>query len=72
MKLPERLYELQKESAKIGLTLNLNKTKVMSLDNIQVYKGDQILDNVKEYVYLRHCIKLRVNCHTFCKTEISN
>ncbi|XP_050306283.1 uncharacterized protein LOC126743296 [Anthonomus grandis grandis] len=52
------LAELQRESKRIGLTMNLNKTKVMSPDNIQVHIEDRIIDNVEEYIYLGHCIKL--------------
>lgn len=58
MELQEMLEELQRESAKIGLTMNLSKTKVMTPDNLQVHIGDQTVENVEEYVYLGHCIKL--------------
>jgi len=52
------LADLQGESAKIGLTKNLNKTKVMTLDNVQVHIGEQIVHNVEEWMYLGHFIKL--------------
>jgi len=39
MELQEMLEELQRESAKIGLTINLSKAKVMTPDNIQVYRS---------------------------------
>ncbi|XP_050310861.1 uncharacterized protein LOC126746595 [Anthonomus grandis grandis] len=58
IELQDMLAELQRESKRIGLTMNLNKTKVMSPDNIQVHIEDRIIDNVEEYVYLGHCIKL--------------
>ena len=53
------LNELNEESRKIGLRMNLNKTKIMSNDtqyNITI--DNTIIENVDHYIYLGHNIKL--------------
>lgn len=53
------LNELNEESRKIGLHMNLNKTKIMS--NIPQYNitiDNTTIENVDHYIYLGHKIKL--------------
>lgn len=54
----QMVEELAQTSHQVGLEMNISKTKVMSLDEIQVAIGNQNLEQVAEYVYLGHLIKL--------------
>lgn len=56
--LSDMLLELKVMSEKVGLTMNLNKTKVMTPEVTPVNIGNVTIENVKEYVYLGHLIKL--------------
>jgi len=51
------LQELKEASQKVGLKMNLQKTKIMSPDNIQVVIDNHTLERVDEYIYLGHNIK---------------
>ncbi|CAH1224416.1 unnamed protein product [Diabrotica balteata] len=52
------LKELKQESEKIGLKMNLNKTKVMTNQNITIDLDGSEIESVEEYIYLGHTIKL--------------
>ena len=53
------LNELNEESRKIGLRMNLNKTKIMSNDSqYNITIDNTIIENVDHYIYLGHNIKL--------------
>lgn len=56
--LQEMLSELREVSEEIGLSMNMGKTKVMSPENIIFRVGNDILENVNEYIYLGHALKL--------------
>lgn len=42
----------------VGLSMNLQKTKIMSTNNIQITLGNTNIQTVNEYIYLEHNIKL--------------
>ena len=52
------LRELEEFSQTVGLKMNLQKTKIMSLSNKVVTIGNHTLEKVDEHVYLGHNIKL--------------
>jgi len=56
--LKNMLRELHRASLQIGLEMNLNKTKIMSTEDIQVPVNNQPLKVVSEYIYLGHKIQL--------------
>lgn len=58
MDLERMLYELDRESSKIGLKMNKTKTKIMSQDQVQIAVNGHILENVQEYIYLGQQIEI--------------
>src|ERR1700744_6356930 len=54
------LLQLNAESQKVGLKMNLSKTKIMT--NIEEQReikiGDNVIEVVESYIYLGHCMKL--------------
>lgn len=47
------LSELQSMSEQVGLTMNLQKkTKVMTSEKTPIHVGNNIEENVEEYIYL--------------------
>jgi hypothetical protein len=56
--LAEMLQELHEQSKKVGLKMNLTKTKVMSPDSLTFRIDQTNLETVQEYVYLGHKMKL--------------
>lgn len=52
------LQELNEESQRVGLKMNISKTKIMSPVNAQIYIDNSVIENVKEYNYLGHVISL--------------
>lgn len=53
------LQELKEAFQKVDLKINLQKTKIMSPDNIQIVIDNHTLERVDEYIYLGHNIKKR-------------
>lgn len=51
------LEELHHASSGVGLQMNLTKTKIMSLEQIQIQIENQTIENVTEYIYLGHKIQ---------------
>ena len=58
------LEDLHQESLRVGLEMNLDKTKIMTPDNIPMVIDGQIVENVAEYVYLGQVLKLSQDCRT--------
>ena len=60
------LQQLNEESSKIGLKMNLSKTKVMTNidDDRDIKIGDTIIERVDSYVYLGHKLKLGLDNQT--------
>jgi len=56
--LEEMLQELKEASQAVGLKMNLQKTKIMSPNDIQVVIDNHTLGRVDEYMYLGHIIKM--------------
>ena len=54
----EMLEQFNNATKKVGLRINLGKTKVMSDITTDIIIEHRIVKNVKEYVYLDHPIKL--------------
>jgi len=52
------LHLLNEAPEGIGLTMNISKTKTMNPDNAHINLSDQIVENVKKYVYLGRTMKL--------------
>src|SRR6201996_9203477 len=54
------LLQLNAESQKVGLKMNLSKTKVMTNieEQSEIEIGDKVIKVVESYIYLGHCIKL--------------
>lgn len=52
------LLQLNESSKKVGLKINLNKTKTMSSENTQIVTENHIIENVDQYVYFRQTLKL--------------
>lgn len=57
-KLNTMLSELNEQSEKIGLKMNLNKTKIMSTGDYDITIDNVTIENVEHYIYLRHKIVL--------------
>ena len=57
-KLGEMLEQLNNASKKVGLRMNLSKIKIMSDIITDIIIEHRIVENVNEYVYLVHAIKL--------------
>ena len=53
------LQELSDESRRMGLKMNISKTKVMVVDNAPINVNNVVMENVESYVYLgqRYSIK---------------
>src|ERR1700742_812031 len=60
------MNQLQQESSKIGLKMNLSKTKVMAnIDDDAVIKvGDDVIERVDSYIYFGHKLKLGLDNQT--------
>ena len=60
------MNQLHQESSKIGLQMNLSKTKVMTnIDDDAVIKvGDDVIERVDSYIYLGHKLKLGLDNQT--------
>lgn len=56
--LQEMLKQLKEESGKVGLKINLGKTKVLTDQNIKVEMDGSEIEKVNEYVYLGYTITL--------------
>lgn len=56
--LERMMTELHEASLRVGLKMNLNKTKIMSRDDLHIKIENHEFDTVEEYVYLGHSIKL--------------
>ena len=50
--LQQMLQELSYESRRMGLKMNIAKTKVMDVDNTQINVNNVLIENVEGYVYL--------------------
>lgn len=62
--LSSMLLDLKEASQIVGLEMNLQKTKIMSPDNICVTVDNKVLEVVEEYIYLGHNIMLGKNNQT--------
>jgi hypothetical protein len=60
------LQQLNEESSKIGLKMNLSKTKIMTNidDDRDIKIGDTVIERVDSYVYLGHKLKLGLDNQT--------
>lgn len=52
------LLKLERESAKIGLSINLSKTKTMCHEVIKITFKNKYIENMNSYLYLGHKITL--------------
>ena len=50
--LQQMLQELSDESRRMGLKMNIAKTKVMVVDNTPINVNNVLIENVQGYVYL--------------------
>ena len=50
--LQQMLHELSDESRRMGLKMNITKTKVVVLDNTPINVNNVLIENVQGYVYL--------------------
>ena len=50
--LQQMLQELSDESRRMGLKMNITKTKVMVVDNTPINVNNMLIENVQGYVYL--------------------
>lgn len=51
------LIELKSVPEKVGLRLNLRRTKIMTPEETPIYVGEELIDTAKEHVYLGNSIK---------------
>ena len=51
-KLEQMLQELSDESSRMGLKMNIARTKVMIADNTPIKVNNVLIENVQGYVYL--------------------
>ena len=56
--LQQMLQELSDESRRMGLKMNITKTKVMVVDNTPINVNNVLIENVQGYVYLGLLCKL--------------
>ncbi|XP_050306271.1 uncharacterized protein LOC126743285 [Anthonomus grandis grandis] len=56
--LKDMLEELQETSKQIGPKMNLNKTKIMTNEQTVITIEGHALENVEEYIYLGHAVRL--------------
>ena len=67
------LQQLKNESEKVGLTMNLSKTKTMSNGNKEkIYVDYQEIENVDEYIYLGQIIAPKQQMSKEINRRISN
>ena len=59
--LQQMLQELSDESMRIGLKMNIAKTKVMVVDNTPINVNNVLIENVEGYVYLGQHYSLKEN-----------
>ena len=59
--LQQMLRELSDESRRMGLKMNIAKTKVMVVDNTPINLNSVLIENVQGYVYLRQHYSLKEN-----------
>lgn len=52
------LQDLKEVSQAVGLKMNLQKTKIMSLNDIRVVINNHTIERVEEYIHLGHTIKI--------------
>ena len=57
----ETLQELSDESRRMGLKMNIAKTKVMVVDNTPINVNNVLIENVQGYVYLGQHYSLKEN-----------
>ena len=57
--LQQMLQELSDESRRMGLKMNIAKTKVIVVDNTPIHVNKVLIENVECYVYLgqRYCLQ---------------
>ena len=60
-KLQQMLQELSDESRRMGLKMNIAKTKVMVVDNTPINVNNVLIENVQGYVYLGQHYSLKEN-----------
>ena len=67
--LQQMLQELSDESRRMGLKMNIAKTKVMDVDNTPINVNNVLIENVEGYVYLgqRYSIKERTRTKRYNK-----
>ena len=56
--LKKMLEQINNAAKKVGLRMNLSKTKLMSDTTTYIIIEHRIVENVNKYVYLGHAIKL--------------
>ena len=59
--LQQMLQELSDESRRMGLKMNIAKTKVMVVDNTPINVNNVLIENVQGYVYLGQHYSLKEN-----------
>ena len=59
--LQQMLQELSDESRRMGLKMNITKTKVMVVDNTPINVNNVLIENVQGYVYLGQQYSLKEN-----------
>ena len=57
--LQQMLQELSGESRRMGLKMNIAKTKVMVVDNTPINVSNVLIENVQGYVYLGQHYRLK-------------
>ena len=57
--LQQMLQELSDESRRMGLKMNIAKTKVMVVDNTPIHVNNVLIENIPGYVYLGHHYSLK-------------
>lgn len=65
------INELDEQSRKVGLKMNLNKTKIISSSQQDVIVNSTVIEKVEYYIYLGHKIKIgKENLGTEIKRRI--
>ena len=59
--LQQMLHELSDESRRMGLKMNIAKTKVMVVDNTPINMNNVLIENVQGYVYLGQHYSIKEN-----------
>ena len=62
--LQQMLQELSDESRRMGLKMNITKTKVMVVDNTPINVNNVLIENVQGYVYLGQHYSLKERTRT--------